>query len=176
MACDDSVLGILVSAELEVSLSTSERRLVERRLNLCDDRGLIAWAEVILAADGPLASDTDVVEMASLMSNDPRQVERAPELLMRCLPRLDPAFDTRASAAEAHAKRALGRRCRQLPRGEITPDQLCRVVYQIEHFSDYPAWLGELFDACDGCEPGERRAGRQELLDDAEVLARELER
>jgi hypothetical protein len=146
-------------------LSEPEKRLIERELEMASDVDLVQWAMSALADDAALASDPDIVELASLPTGSVRKCEPALVLLRRAVLASNPAFELSSKEAEAHACTAFVALCRRFVVGDLRPYQLCRVIGPIEELFDYPPWLGRFYDECDWCTPESTRSDFDHLIE-----------
>lgn len=147
-------------------ISEVAKKLVEAELLLVSDSELVQWAIAELErCDEP---DSDLAELASLRTATRADLKPAQFLLRSAISRLDPEFDLRSPAAEAHAKRAFLRHCHRLIAAEISPYTFCRVVGPIEHCFGHPRWLADFYSCCDCCEPESTRHQFDHLVEYAE--------
>jgi hypothetical protein len=145
-------------------LSEPEKRLIERELGMISDVDLVGWAVASLVDDGVLASDPDIVELASLPTSSPRGCEPALMLLRRAVRTNHPDFDISSKEAEVHARAAFLAHCKRLVSDELRPYEFCKVVGPIEESFNYPAWIGKFYDHCDWCEPQSIRSDYDHLI------------
>jgi hypothetical protein len=138
-------------------LSEPERRLVERELGMISDVELVKWATAALADDAVLASDPDIVELASLPASNPRKCESAVVLLRRAVQSSNPDFDISSKDAQVHARAGFLALCKRLVSTELPPYEFCKVISPIELTFEYPDWLEKFYDHCDWCEPDSTR-------------------
>lgn len=123
--------------------------LVAYELGAIREDDVVEWAGQQLA----LELDSDVPAVAYLASLDRRQVDEVRTTLHRVHEAVDPEFTVRSREGEAIARNLLcGLAVRYLTR-QIRPYELCRLVTPIEDAYDFPAWLGDLYNACDWTEP-----------------------
>lgn len=118
---------------------------------------LIRWARAAIRQDDAVATDPDVIELASLQFGNPR-LDEALGLLRRAVARANPNFDIRASEPQAYARAMFIQMCRRYLEEALPPYELCRVVESIEGAFDGPSWLGGFYNHCDWCEPSSTRS------------------
>jgi hypothetical protein len=138
-------------------ISDLERRLVERELEMLSDVDLVRWARAAIRRDDPVASDPDVVELASLQFGNPR-LNEALGLLRSAVIRANPHFDIRGPEPQAHGRAMFIQVCRRYLDENLPPYELCRIAEAIEPVFDYPSWLGDFWNQCDWCEPNSTRS------------------
>ena len=125
----------------------------------------VAWAVHRLVSD-PSETDADVIELAGLT---PSEHEEAPGLLRQIVGRTAPAFDLRSADGERIARTLFTELCRGYLRGEERPVDLCEAARTAEWVYDFPSWIGDLWNACDGL-------GEDVASEDVPHLTREVER
>jgi hypothetical protein len=146
-------------------LSDPQRRLIERELEMVSDADLVRWAMSAIEHDPQLASQPDIVELASLPTSNPRKCESAGMLLRRAVLDSDADFDISSREAEAHARAAFLILCEKFVGSEMRPYDLCKMVSPIEQLFDFPEWLEDFFNACDWCEPESTRGDFDHLVE-----------
>src|SRR5690242_12708663 len=138
-------------------LSDLEQRLLQREMEVVSDADLVRWARAAIRDDSALAADPDVGQLASLQFGNPRLTE-ALTLLRSAVSRANPEFSTRSPDAQAFGRACLLDVCRRFLAEGLAPFELCRLVGPIEQTFDHPAWLGDLYNQCDWCEPSSTRS------------------
>jgi hypothetical protein len=118
-----------------------------------DDRALIDWAVEYLPSSEYFDKDFDLIELASINTNNIREVEKAGSYLSSFISRQWPVFNLKGSKAEFYAKKFFHQRMKQYLEGRCRPYDVCKMVSSIEQLYDFPDWLGNMYNACDWIEP-----------------------
>jgi hypothetical protein len=123
--------------------------LVAHELDAIRENDVIDWAAEQLALD----LYTDLSDVGYLASLDRKQADEVRTTLFRIAEAAAPDFTVRSPHGEAIARDLLaGMELKYLAR-RIRPYELCRLVTAIEGAYGFPAWLGNLYDACDWIQP-----------------------
>jgi len=134
-------------------LSEAEKRLIEHRLSMISDAGLVEWARDCVAGNHAGGDDALIIELASIPPARRDLLSEAGTLLEATVRGANPDFDPTSSEAEDHARRAFVRHVQQLLDGDLSIHQFCVAITPIEESFDFPRWLGDFFDKCDWSEP-----------------------
>jgi hypothetical protein len=143
-------------------LSDLEQRLVYREMEMLPDDDLVRWARAAIRQSDAMATDPDIVELASLQLGSQRRGD-ALALLRRAVARANPSFDMKESEAQAFGRAAFVQVCRRYLAEDLPPHDVCRLIGPIEQTFDYPAWLGDFYNQCDWCDPGSTRSDFEHL-------------
>jgi hypothetical protein len=141
--------------------------LVEYELGVATDAQLIEWACEALLVDDTIAKDQVLIKLAALLPQVRSEIEIAGEYFRRLIAWHFPEFSLQSPEGLQLARAILKRRCEQYLQGLITPYELCSVVSPTEQHFDYPAWLGNLYNACDWVAPSTKREDVPHLVEEA---------
>jgi hypothetical protein len=145
-------------------LSLLQQHLVQREMEILSDADLVSWARAALRQEGPVASDPDIVELASIQFGNPRLSE-ARALLRSAVLRSSPDFDMTAREVQASARAAFIALCARFIAEDLPPYDFCRVVHASESAFDFPAWLGDFYNQCDWCDQHSTRSDFAHLIE-----------
>lgn len=131
---------------------------------------LIAAVEAVVDATPELHGVDALVEIVRLNRKQQAAVDRAPIMLGAYLAAHPTAPEDRPRSLEACGKGLLKARLQRYLASEDLPATVCRMVSPIEHWFDYPVWLGNLYNVCDWTDEKTPREGFHEIRDEAERL------
>lgn len=119
-----------------------------------DDRDIVDWALAYLPTSEHFSDDPDLLEIGWINTRQVRDVETAGKLLEKFIDKMWPEYELEGNAkAELYARRYFKQRLESYTDGKCTPWMVCRMISPIEHYFDFPDWLGGMYDACDWIEP-----------------------
>ena len=130
--------------------------LVAREIEAISDADILGWA-VRHVAPSTYAEDADYLQLVRSNPRDTISVENAQGHLRSLIARRLSDFDDKSEQAREIARKLFLRRIRSYLDGEIQPIQVCLMVSPIEDKCDYPSWLGDLYDGCDGMDQNATR-------------------
>lgn len=150
MAASDPARKVAVSRQAGDNRRVNLRQIVVAyELEAIRESDVVDWAAQQLALD----LYTGLPTVGYLASLDSGQTDEVRTTLRRVREAADPDFVVRSPEGEAIARDLLaGIELKYLAR-QIRPYELCRLVTPIEDAYGFPAWLGNLYDACDWIEP-----------------------
>lgn len=119
-------------------------------LGSANNYNIIDWAINTLQINKENELSELLLSIASINRKDKRQVSTAGEILTQIIKEHYPDFE---NFKEQLAMELLRDKCQDLLNKKIKPHELCCLVGPIETIFDYPTWLGDLYNACDWCEP-----------------------
>lgn len=129
-----------------------------------DDRDIVDWALAYLPTSEHFSDDPDLLEISWINTKQVRNVEAAGMLLEKFIEKMWPEYELIGNAkAEHYARRFFKHRLESYADGKCSPWMVCRMVSPIEHFFDFPDWLGDMYDACDWIEPNTSRVDCRHL-------------
>ena len=119
-----------------------------------DDRDIVDWALSYLPTSEHFSDDPDLLEIAWINTKQVRDVEAAGKHLKKFIEKMWPEYEFEGNAkAEYYARSYFKQRLESYADGKCTPWMVCRMISPIEHYFDFPDWLGGMYDACDWIEP-----------------------
>ena len=131
-----------------------------------DDRDLIDWVLAYLPASEHFSNDPDLQEIGWINTKQVREIENAGKILDNFVQKMWPGYELKGnSKAEHYAKRCFKRRLESYVEGDCSPWMVCRMISSIEHYFDFPDWLGGMYNACDWIEPNTPRVDCRHLED-----------
>ncbi|CAN7513945.1 hypothetical protein [Mesorhizobium sp. LjRoot246] len=122
--------------------------LVAREIEAISDTDILGWANRHKASEA-YAEDADYLQLRRSNPRNATSIENTRGHLLSLIARHFPGFNERSKEAEQIARKLFLRRLQAYLEGEIKPSDICCMVSPIEHRYDFPAWLGDLFNACD---------------------------
>ena len=135
---------------------------------------LVDWAPVH-AKDNPFLLDNEFfIQLVSINSKLPSDVELAGNYLESFINDFWPEFDLSNTKAEGYAKRYFAKRLKQYLNEECSPYEICRMISPLEQIYDFPKWLGDMYDACDWVEPKHKHVDARHLEKTVEETLNDL--
>lgn len=141
--------------------------LVEHELGAFSECQLIEWACVELSAEGSLADDLTVVDLAALRPQCQSDLELAGGYFRSVIQNHFPEFRIQSPDGIRWARDVLRRQCQDYIHGRITPYEFCSIVLPVERHFDYPSWLCDLYNACDWAARSTKREDVPHLAEEA---------
>ena len=128
-----------------------------------NDREIIEWAIEYLPMSEYFSDDSNLIELVSINTKLIRDVEKAGSYLSNFISRQWPEFDIKNCKSELYAKKYFHQRLRQYLEGQCRPYDVCKMIPAIEQLFDFPAWLGNMYNACDWIESDTKPADCRHL-------------
>ncbi|WP_166418687.1 hypothetical protein [Cochlodiniinecator piscidefendens] len=113
---------------------------------------LLEWVKSTSHLDA-YAEDGEVAELICADANIDHDAGEIIQKYFRIVQRYWEDLVIPSDTTEQIAKRLLAERLAEYLSGECKPFEVCRVFQHIEVAFDYPAWLGDMYSACDWVEP-----------------------
>lgn len=135
--------------------------LVAREIEAVFDADIVGWANCHTAPPS-YSENADFVQLARSNPRNATNLKNAQSHLKSLIARTFPVFDDKSHEAREIARKLFLKRIRAYLEDDSDPSELCHMVPFIEYKYDFPAWLGNLYDCCDGL-PG--NTTRQQALD-----------
>jgi hypothetical protein len=155
-------------------MKSLQQLFVEFYIGAVEENEIVAWACETISSNSQWANDKLIIEIAGLrpeISNDRKEVE---QLFNKFFALQFPSFQTKTVENENLAKRALKQRCVDLLAGRVNAGKICRMVSPIETAFDYPKWLGNLYNVCDGTSDLETQKSAPYLTKEAKIICDKL--
>ena len=86
--------------------------------------------------------------------------ESAGKILEKFIYIIWPEFSFDSEKTEIYAKRYFKKRLNEYLEGKCEPYDVCKMINPIEDIFHFPSWLGDMFNACDWIEPGDKLNGK----------------
>ena len=141
-------------------------------IGFIDQDGL--FVDIDAYVSGQPESGDELLEILWLDRKRGDEMERARLLLREFVRKTCLDYQPDGPAAESFARGCFERRLRQYLAGKCAPWDVRRMVAAIEELFDFPSWLGNICDLCDGIETGtpatdcrHLEVGIREILADA---------
>ncbi len=131
---------------------------------------VIWWAETLVGESGPLSTEPDLLELASINKSNRRELKRVGMLLSSLMEIVESGFSLKSAEAEGYAREAFRNQCQRLVEGAIEPFDLCRCVFPIESLFNSPRWLRNFPRLCERIEPGTPAEKTPDLVRSAQAL------
>lgn len=148
-----------------------QKLFFEYELELVQADVVIDWA-VAKLTEG-CESDT-LVTIAGLSKKSEGDVTSLKGLLAKLLQEQQAFFAIPGEEAESIARGCLADRCRRYLQGSISPCGFCMVVDPFERVFNYPSWLCDLYNVCDGVDQTDSRQNTPYLAEEARNILKEL--
>lgn len=134
-----------------MNISSPSQAYVALTISYWSNADVIEWAVQRLQCSSSDGTEDKIQDIAWINTKQKHEVEKAGELLESYIHK--DGGNLKFSNYENDAKQMLSHRIQQYLNGDCQPYDLCQMVSPIEHFYDFPDWLGDLYNSCDWCEP-----------------------
>src|ERR1039457_58458 len=140
---------------------------VEFYICAADENEVVAWACEAISENSQWSNNKLIVEIAGLKPEISNDREEIGKLFNKFFSLQFPDFRIQNLENEKYAKQVLKKLCADFLAGRVNAGKLCRVVFSIEPAFDYPKWLGDLWNVCDGANDLDTRETNAFLADEA---------
>lgn len=133
------------------------------------DLDIVEWAVAYFPNNEHFSDDEQLIEIVSINTKQPREVENAGKILEKFIFKIWPEFSFDSEKTEIYAKRYFKKRLNEYLEGKCEPYDVCKMINPIEDILHFPSWLGDMYNACDWIEPGDKLNGKQSRYFNNEV-------
>lgn len=138
-----------MSEKEKLDLHTPEAVFIGLRLGWLTGLDIIQWAETALAEQTPWSGEGGLLEIASLNQAAPDAPEKAVRLLSARMADCRPGFDEDSPLARSLVRAWVFSALKAYLGGYRPARDLGDLIGAAEQVLNYPAWCGELWQACD---------------------------
>lgn len=122
-------------------------------LRYLNDADIVQFTIGYLRANPRMREQTSLAEIATINTKRAERLSEAGVLLRQYVLALDPDFSIKKYASAQFGKALFKQKLEQYLAKQCAPWEICNMVGAMEHAYDYPAWLGDMWNACDWVEP-----------------------